>query len=378
VKDTDHIDFLYTNIGRGHPFYLDGLREQRRQSQRSGPQLEVSDVFAHSKGLSQMAWRAARWLYGRGSSGGASGLLYSRLRRRSDHNGATLGLKLLGRDLRRRRWGISDWLVVAHPILVGIFKGRPGLIYQHGELVAPDEALVTGAAWVLVPTPEVARRFIEAGYDSAQVIVTGLCLERALTAGADDDYLKRQMRLKSDAPLTGLFLSSGAEPKPHVAQIMAGLSSVVEAGTRADVLVRRDGRLHRELISTDLSNAIRIHVFSDRHQETEISTVLVPKADYLVAPAHERTNWAVGLGLPIFVLTPTIGSFAPLNLALIESHGVGEAVGDMAAAGGLGARLIELHRAGELARRSEQGWGRYELGGFARGADFLAGLKAID
>jgi len=378
VKHSGEIDFLYTNIGRGHPFYLDGLLEQLRDRERSDLLLNVGDVFAQSRGLSLIGWKAARWLYHNGSSGPVGRRLYGRLRRRSNHNGSSLSFTILGRDLRKFRAGVFGTLVVAHPILVGVFRGRPGLVYQHGELVASDEALMTGAGTVLVPTDKVARRFVDAGYESAQVVVTGLCIENALVARAEYDYRNRQTRLSKDAPLTGLFLSSGAEPPAHVVKIVTGLNSVVKGGGRADVLVRRGGRLDRALASTELPDSVRMHFFTERREEAKLSAKLVPKADYLVAPSHERTNWAVGLGLPMFALTPTIGSFAPLNLVLIENRGVGEAIRDLAAAADFGSRLTELHRTGQLIRMSERGWGHYKIDGFARGADFLITITASD
>jgi len=378
VKRSDQIYFLYTNIGRGHPFYLDGLLEQLRYRERSDLSLNVSDVFAQSRGISRIAWRAVRWLYHNCSFGLMGRLLYDRLRHRNNYNRASLGLKFLGWNLQSFPTGKSGPLVVAHPILSGIYRELPGLVYQHGELVVPDEALVAGAGTVLVPTAEVAQRFLNAGYDPTQVVVTGLCIESALVAGAEVAYRNRQARLSNDAPLTGLFLSSGAEPPPHVEQIAAGISSVVKAGGYADVLVRHGGRLDRALASMKLPDSVRRHFFSKRHEEAELSTELVAKADYLVAPSHERTNWAVGLGLPMFVLTPTIGSFAPLNLALIERSGVGEAIRDMTAAADLGSRLTELHRTGQLTQMSERGWGRHDIDGFARGADLLVRLIALD
>lgn len=374
VKARTEIDFLYTNIGRGHPFYLDGLRERVSSSLTEQSLMSTGDVFDISCDLSSLAWKAARWLYRNGSGSRLIGPLYEWVRSKNGSNGASACASLLGRDLRRWARRRDGLLVVAHPILVEVFRGRPGLIYQHGELVAPAEALVSGAEQVLVPTAEVAQRFVDVGYDDRQVHVTGLCVESGLVASAADSHHKRRQRLRGDGPLTGLFVSSGAEPKPHIRQIVAGVRSVVESGGRAVVVARRGGRLARTVSGLDGVQGVDVHLFEDRPQEAQLGEQLVPAADFLVAPAHERTNWAVGLGLPIFVLTPTIGSFAPLNLELIEHLEVGEPLADPGAAMALGARVNQLRSEGILARRVDRRWGRSEFDGFERGAEFLQRL----
>ena len=50
-----------------------------------------------------------------------------------------------------------------------------------------------------------------------------------------------------------------------------------------------------------------------REEETLRSLEYSPTLDYFVAAPHERVNWAAGAGLPIVMLEPPIGSFAPEN-----------------------------------------------------------------
>ena len=59
------IEFLYTNIGRGHPHYLDGIVESLSK-ERVG---RVTDVFAVSAGIERAAWKTVRTVYRVGGRG---------------------------------------------------------------------------------------------------------------------------------------------------------------------------------------------------------------------------------------------------------------------------------------------------------------------
>lgn len=383
------ISFLYTNIGRGHPFYLDGVAEEL---DRQGPAClhkTTYDVFQVSSGWSRMAWKAVRWLYRKGSSGGGIGRLYRYLRQGSDYNRPTLILRLLGRDLQKTLGRTDGPLVVAHSSLVGMLEGRSDLIYQHGELVTPPESVVFGADTVCVPTDRAAQPFLKAGYKRSQVLVTGLCIEPALLAQAEIAFASRLKRLTSEAALSGLFVSSGAEPRQHITALISSITSSMRGGGQALVLAHAGGRLEKSLQTmcrrenlpltrckagtsvVDLRARCLLALYNTRRQESELAAELFAAADYLVAPPHERTNWALGLGLPMFALTPTVGPFAPLNLELLLKSGTAAALGDEIEASAFAATLTRFRRSGRLARMARQGWGRYDLNGFSRIAAYL-------
>ncbi|MFH1687605.1 MAG: hypothetical protein ABIE70_08815 [bacterium] len=383
------IDFLYTNIGRGHPHYLDGIAEALVRSKEIGLVRGQSDVFEISHDISRMGWRFVRWLYCIGSQPGPFESFYERLRHRADYNRQGLVLKLLGRDIRRRYSSTEDPLVVAHPTLVGLLAGRANLIYQHGELVVPREAIVKGASTVLVPTPECAQSFLQAGYANEQVFVSGLGVESALVQQADNCFSERISRYQKRSSLVGLFVSSGAEPRNHVDLICRAIRSVIEEGGCVLILAQAGGRLittgRRALsqsgvnptfaepadnIPLEMPRAL-IAAYNNRRQETVLTSRLFPWVDYLVAPAHERTNWSAGLGLPMFVLTPDKGSFAPLNHRLLLGQGTARTIADSHQAGQLGQDLKRLAESGELAEMAQAGWGRYPIDGFARIAAYL-------
>ncbi|MBU0983064.1 MAG: hypothetical protein KKA42_04290, partial [candidate division Zixibacteria bacterium] len=114
-----------------------------------------------------------------------------------------------------------------------------------------------------------------------------------------------------------------------------------------------------------------------RAEEDRLTARLFPRFDYLVAPPHERSNWALGLGLPMFAVVPCYGSFAPRNLALLTGAGVAMLLDD-ATAPAFGEALAGYRRQGDLEAMARAGRGKCAIDGFETIAarlhrDFLAG-----
>ncbi len=384
------VNFLYVNIGRGHPFYLDGILEALVRSGSIKLVRGQQDVFEISHGLSRLAWGSAGWIYRKGASSGLLGALYGHIRRQNDYNRPGLLLNLMGHDIRARFQSDTTPLVVSHPTLVGILSGRPGLIYQHGELVAPAESLVRGAEMVIVPTLEVAASFHAAGYSPEQVYVSGLCIEPPLVKQAADSSNSRLARIERETYLTGAFFSSGAEPAAHVEKITLAALSAISDGGRAIVFAATGGRLsdaiaksfHKanlQLARLDSTTPIPAELpvatlveFASRREENSLTAKLFPAFDYFVAPSHERSNWALGLSLPMFSVEPCYGPFAPMNRDLITASNVAEKLDTIAAAESFGKNLRYLRTSGRLRTMAEAGWERRPIDGFERIARFLA------
>lgn len=221
------VNFLYTNIGRGHPYYLDGILECLPESSLGS----VDDIFSVSSIVPRMGWILAQAIYKKASSHGGNNALYTRLRQSNDYNNPGLALSIMGLDIKKRYLRDETPLVVAHPTLTGILKGKSNLVYQHGELVAPTESLVTGEHFILVPTQDVADSFIKAGSPAKKVIITGLCIEPALCVNAESMFKQRLQRIKDGTSLCGGFFSSGAEPLPHIITLIATAEALVKNGT---------------------------------------------------------------------------------------------------------------------------------------------------
>ncbi len=281
-----------------------------------------------------------------------------------------------------------DAVVVAHPLLVAILKGKAGLIYQHGELAAPNEAVVRGADFVLVPTSKAADVFVKGGYQKDQVVVTGLCLEPALVKQAGDCFEQRLRRINGQESLTGAFFSSGAEPKAHIDKLVNSAVHAVVSGGKAILIAQQGGRFVKAAtyafgrlnISADFitsadfipaeSSAALIVEYSGRRELDIFTARLFDRFDYFVAPSHERTNWALGLGLPMFTTEPTFGPFSPLNQEILLRAGVAESL-DLNRAATFGVRLKDLRQQGTLSDMAQNGWNRLEINGFEKAAEFL-------
>jgi hypothetical protein len=389
MNHINKLQFLYTNIGRGHPFYLDGIIEAMVRSGSIGLVRRETDVFELSSGLSLLSWKIARYLYQKGSSGGLTGQIYRLVRSGNSYNQPSASLRLMGRGIRKAVADTDDPVIVAHPSLVGILSGRQDLLYQHGEVIAPSESLVMGASTVFVPTEKVASAFREAGYQSDQVIVSGLCVEPPLVKLAEDSLAQRESRLETSDNLVGALFSSGAEPVPHVEMLLESAVSAVYSKGHVYIFASKGGQLERRALAKFHRNRIALTVltpggsveptnpgatlvtFTSRREENSLTARLFPYFDYLVAPSHERTNWALGLGLPMFVVTPLIGPFSPLNLQVMMSQSVAEPINSLSDARQFGQTVQAYSESGRLVEMARNGWGRYPIDGFHFIAEFL-------
>ncbi|HSG80730.1 MAG TPA: hypothetical protein VLC48_00660 [Gemmatimonadota bacterium] len=386
-QDRGTINFLHASIGRGHPHYLDGIVESL-PADRVG---EVTDVFASTSGLGRAAWRAVRAVYMNGGRGGWRSLLYNRLRAAGDYNRPGPVQVIMGRALREKYVKDPEPLVVAHPLLAAILRGKPNLFYQHGELAAPRECWVEGGQRICVPLPQTADVFLAAGFDASQLFVSGLCIEPALVAQAEGAFAVRAERLAGNEPLCGGYFSSGAEPRPHVESLARAAASAVAAGGHAVIVARRSGQLASQVtrhfaagacelqtlidpldLPPDLPPAL-LCIYDDRRELNEYTARLFGRFDYFVSPAHERSHWALGVGLPMFVTEPVIGSYASANREFVLAASVAEVIPDPQAATRHGDRLGELRRTEGLQAMARAGWGRHEIRGFANIAEMLLG-----
>jgi len=358
------ISVLGSEIGRGHPFYSDGLLRALREK-HPGLLARHSDVFAVSRGMARAAWNSVRASYRLAGKGGPVAALYHRVRGNVDYNRESALLRTLGRDLRS--WAGDDGIVVVdHPAVVGALGGRPDVWYFHGELVAPPEAMVHKAVRIFVPREEVAGEFIRGGLHPEQMLVTGVCVEQGLIADAFANAQARRDRISGDGPLTAAFFSSGAEPEAHVRALAAGAAAVAGSRHRAIVFVRRGGALERA-VTGGAAEVVRFDGRADLDARTEERFA---ELDAVVSPPHERSNWAVALGVPFFLVGPDIGPFAPRNRSLLLRSGVAAEIADEDEAAQLDALIDDLRAKRLLLRMSEMGAGG-PVDGFRRAARML-------
>lgn len=337
--------------------------------------------------MSLALWRMARWLYKSGSSPGPTHQLYRLLRRSTDYNKPSIMLNIMGRSVRTRFLADPGRLVVAHPLLVAMLKNHGDLIYQHGEVITPTEAVVTGATTVLVPTMEAAEPFLNGGYKKQQLVITGMCIESALVNRAEECYESRLSRILNSAPLTGAFFSSGAEPQKHIEKLVASALSASQSGFRVIIFAARHGALHarasrafracgRELLvyrpgESKPESESMLNLFDTRAEEERLTAEWFSDFDYFVAPSHERTNWALGLGLPMFIVRPPIGPFSPLNDLKLTKSGVAVPIDNLDDAAKFAEILAGLRSEGRMAEMARAGWKPDDISGFRTAAEYI-------
>ena len=374
IRSSFDCTVIYTDIGRGHPNYLDSvLRYIRQQSPDRYSRLRIVSIFNVSHWLSLWGWRFIRRLYKLGAHGGVVSETYNRFRSgRSEYNSESLVVRILQRDLLAFLEGYDGICLVAHPILANMLKDQRRVAYLHGEIAAPKESAVTNINKVYVPLPETLEKMVSMNVARCSLVETGLVIEPELLNDLDSVVNKRLQRINGSNPLTIGFFISGAYPKRHIQLIIKGAESCRKAGhkirlfwgcekknvdrivaniRRFDMSAKVDKIDDNSLIE---SSTVIISGYS-RHDETLKSMKYIPQLDVFCAAPHERVNWAIGIGLPIIMITPTIGSFAPQNLDFVLRSGCGIELSTEGQFADLAGIIHRLRANGTLSRMVESG-----------------------
>jgi len=255
------------------------------------------------------------------------------------------------------------------------------VFYIHGEIAAPKECAITDNALTFVPIEQTKEQLVRLGVKPESVIVTGLLIEPDLVKDAEENFTLRIARLDSLQPLTVAFFISQAYPKPHIKKVIAAVESVIKNDMKAIVFTGTlpNYAVHlKNQLKMIKSKNIMIVQSKSRQEENQKTARLANSIDIMVATAHERTNWAVGLGLPIFVLFPLIGTYAQMNYNFARNLGVAEPILTIQDARNLGAKIIEMQKNNLLAQMARKGFSYYPLTGASKIADYLiSSLESI-
>ena len=122
---------------------------------------------------------------------------------------------------------------------------------------------------------------------------------------------------------------------------------------------------------------LRLVTRATRQEDTQRALELIPGLDVFVAASHERTNYAVGLGLPMFVLFPLIGTFASQNFEFAQRQGVVSSLDSPLKAKELGNALSDMRQDGELSRMAERGFGLHDISGIHVAASHFIALRNL-
>ncbi|MEO0101088.1 MAG: hypothetical protein ABIK84_01665 [candidate division WOR-3 bacterium] len=330
-------------IGRGHPNYLDSFLK----------------VYPRKTLLLKKEWKIMKRLYLFGGRGGICTKIYNRWRRKG--KAPKFLLSLFRKDLERELKG-AEVVMISHPILVQILQGRCKIFYLHGEIAAPEESLVS-ADQIFVPLPFTKEQFLKAGIPEERLLVSGLVMEPELVPIAEQSFQKRIKRLERGEKLTVAFFSSGAYPRVHIKKINQAVAEIEKFDIQVFLFSGNNRRLARYWEKRFPKAKI---IFSwHREEENKKFAEILPELDCFVAPAHERTNWCCGLGLPLFSLLPHIGSYAPLNYQFAYSQGVTLPL----APENFGETILKLREGGKLQEMAEKGFGKFPIDGAKRIAE---------
>ena len=385
---------LYSDIGRGHPSYLDSLLYLLK---KRAPHLVCRTVFSvsgpcgqESKGVSLLCWRTLSWLYNISGKGGVQTRFYNLVRKRSQKSSKdSLGIKILGRHLKRAYENFPGICLVDHPIVARSLADICRVWYVHGEIAAPAECAIQGVERILAPLNETKEMLIACGAEKEAVVVCGLMIEPPLVESVEKAYQERLKRInKSNRPLTVGFFTSGAYPKEHMEKIILGAFSVIQKKMKAIIFCGTNphkfewvknkvsgwgakivedksefGSCGEETSHHNEEFDLKLVGRPTRQEDTQCAVQAIPNLDVFVAASHERTNWAVGLGLPMFVLFPLIGTYASQNFEFAQAQKVVYPLDVPEKAKNLGEILSGLRQKGQLLQMAQNGVGVHSITG---------------
>ena len=316
-----------------------------------------------------MCWRIIKKLYLIGGAGGIVTKFYNFLRQKSAVP-SPIFLKLLGFGLDAFLKGFSGFILVEHPIVARILAKRNiPVFYIHGEIAAPKECAILGNIITFVPLDWTKERLITMGARPESIVVTGQLIEPELVRDAKKNFDLRIARLNSEEPLTVGFFISHAYPKPHIEKIVIAVESVVKKGMKAIVFTGTERNKayqieHEiELIKSRNLYNIKLIMSKNRQEENRQTAELMEEIDVMVAASHERTNWTVGLGIPMFVLYPLIGTYARQNSHFSLNQGVSYPLKTIEDARTFGDILIQMRKDNTLMKMACNGFSIYRLDG---------------
>lgn len=375
--------FLYTEIGRGHPSYLDGIT---RHIKANHPYVNfsITNVFDLSHGVSLLVWKLVRFLYHFGAQGGIVTRLYTKLRDILGSNPQDgLLVKLLGRDVRSALTGYMGLVVVAHPLLAHILGPQNRVIYQHGEFAVPEEAIPKNCWKILVPDKSAAEVFRKAGISEDVVVITGQCVDDNIVPVVEGAFGERIKRFKGESPLTAGLFTSGALPGPHIEILLRSARSLAKSNYRIFLFTalsqsyfnRAKSYLRESHIEystyPDTSQLVCLVHCKSREEEDNVAADLFSSFDFFLAPAHERIHWSLGLGLPQMMCCPHIGTFSPHNAARVLQQGTGIEIQNDKESDTLADTIKDLVTTGRLMDMAQNGFGPDSINGFRSCAELI-------
>lgn len=396
MPDKKKIHVLYSEIGRSRPFCLDGTIEALQGGYGDRVEINASNVFRLSQGISFRGWRS---IDRADLKSGGPGIFLGTLYNESRPFRKNFFTRLLMRDIRSYYRHNPEAVLTAHPLLAQALSDATDVIYLHGDSAVLSGAVINRASLFLVPTESAARRYIESGIPEKRVRIVGLFIGKALISDHGVDIAKREARISDKETLVGAFYTARCETSGHIEKVLKMLESLDRDSQRGVVFCRAGGAMERSLMKNldcrryvpgkkeerfheaVKKNNILIVIYNERKQLDNYFTEMFKYLDYLVAPPLELTDWSLGMGVPFFVLNPPIGPYAESNRKLLLESGTATEIDSIEKAGDFSAFLGRLRESGKLLEMSRNGYGKYGIDGFAESAkaviDYLEKARTI-
>ncbi|MEO0084513.1 MAG: hypothetical protein ABIJ94_02155 [candidate division WOR-3 bacterium] len=366
MKSANIMKLLAINveIGLGHPNYLDYVLQALKKIQPS-IKIDYWDTLTNEKGITKLFWQISKQIYHLGAFGGVFTDFYNKLRQKP----LTPNVPLCNISTAQ-----YDKIVVAHHLLAR-YLNLDNVWYIHGEIGVPRECQLKNIGKIIVPLNESKEKFIAFGINPKKIYVSGLILSPDLITDTEINYQKRLTRLKSKSTFTVGFFISGAYPRPHIQKLILGIISITNKGHRAIVFLGIDSQKGKRIIAklnrirnTTLLTSILFIQGKNRQEYQNRIHRLLPVLDFFVAPSHEHTNWAIGLGMPMFSLFPMIGSYASENYKFANELGVTYPIKTDDDAKNFASIIQQLCETGKLAKMAERGFNKFPIDGAVNAA----------
>mgnify|MGYP000305148032 CR=1 FL=1 len=291
---------LQLPIGRGHPNYLNLLKKELNIPYYY---FEIPLNLPSIKFLNLIYKNSSKYLP-----------LYNKLRKKGKI--PNFLIKEIRKEIEKFLPKEETIIIVSHPILAKTLNDK-NLYYLHGEIAFPKEAICK-AKKIFVPLAVTKEKAKSYGIKEENIIITNLFVEKELAVLKARAYEERIKRLKDKKRLSCAIFLSGAYPKPHVKKIIKYSKILLENNIKLYLFSfpKYYSYFERKLFPYGI-NLIKIYDWED---EIKKFSKIFLDIDFFIAASHERTNWALGLSLPMFVLTPFIGSYAEENYEIVKNY----------------------------------------------------------
>jgi hypothetical protein len=358
---------INVEIGYGHPNYLDYVL-QAIQEIEPETEIKVWNVLTQEKGITKLFWQMSKQIYSLGAKGGMITALYNNIRNLNKTPNFPLST--------HNKQGF-DRIIVSHPLLA---KSLSSVWYIHGEIALPNECVLANVEKIAVPIEYTKQKLLNKGIKQKQVFETGLLIANELVDNARENYKKRLSRLRSKQSLTVGFFISGAYPTPHINKIIDAVYTVTKKNFRIIMFLGIDRKKSNQIIAQlnrkypDITNSKTSILFIEGKNRIDYQKKvyrLLPLLDVFVAPSHEYTNWAVGLGLPLMTLFPMIGTYAQENFDFLFKQGVTYPIKTNPEVKNLGNILENLRKTGKLREMVKNGFNKFPIDGARKTAQMI-------